>query len=93
MSPTSLSPEVQAWLKLSAQHLLDERPQICVQVLQQQWLLAQRLGDRSAQHAVREQVTALGKRLQSQRSSPHAKALWLALMGLRCSMLMPRLRF
>lgn len=93
MTCASLSPEVQAWLKLSAQHLLDERPQICVQVLQQQWLLAQRLGDRSAQHAVREQVTALGKRLQSQRSSPHAKALWLALMGLRCSMLMPRLRF
>ena len=93
MTATSLSPEVQAWLKLSAQHLLDERPQLCVQVLQQQWLLAQRLGDRSAQYAVREQVTALGKRLQSQRSSPHAKALWLALMGLRCSMLMPRLRF
>lgn len=93
MSPTSLSPEVQAWLKLSAQHLLDERPQICVQSFQQQWLLAQSLGDQSAQHAVREQVTALGKRLQSQRSSPHAKALWLALMGLRCSMLMPRLRF
>lgn len=93
MTSTSLSPEVQAWLKLSAQHLLDERPQICVQSFQQQWLLAQRLGDRSAQHALREQVTALGKRLQSQRSSPHAKALWLALMGLRCSMLMPRLRF
>ena len=93
MTSISLSPEVQAWLKLSAQHLLDERPQICVQSFQQQWLLAQRLGDRSAQHAVREQVTALGKRLQSQRSSPHAKALLLALMGLRCSMLMPRLRF
>ena len=93
MTSTSLSPEVQAWLKLSAQHLLDERPQFYVQSFQQQWLLAQSLGDRSAQHALREQVTALGKRLQSQRSSPHAKALWLALMGLRCSMLMPRLRF
>lgn len=93
MTPTSLSPEVQAWLQLSAQPLLNEHPQICAQSFQQQWLQAQRLGDRSAQHALREQVTALGKRLQSQRSSPHAKALWLALMGLRCSMLMPRLRF
>lgn len=93
MTSTSLSPEVQAWLKLSAQHLLNERPQICVQSFQQQWLLAKSQGDRSAQNALREQVTALGKRLQSQRSSPHAKALWLALMGLRCSMLMPRLRF
>lgn len=93
MTPTSLSPEVQAWLQLSAQHLLNEHSQICAQSFQQQWLQAQRLGDRSAQHALREQVTALGKRLQSQRSSPHAKAFWLALMGLRCSMLMPRLRF
>lgn len=90
MKTTSPSPEAQALLLISAQHLLGEP---CVQQYQQLWLAAQSSGDRAAQQAVRQHVIAAGSQLQTQRSTPQGKALWLALMSLRCSMLMPRLRF
>lgn len=83
------SPEIQAMLAVSVQHLLNEGS---VQQYQRLWLAAQSSGDRAAQQTVRQHVVAAGRRLQAQRTNPQARALWLALMGLRCSMLMPRLR-
>ncbi|QXZ09957.1 hypothetical protein KUF54_01400 [Comamonas sp. Y33R10-2] len=90
MSTAQYSPEIQAMLAISAQHLLNEGR---VQQYQQLWIAAQSSGNRAAQQAVRQHVVAAGRQLQGQRANPQARALWLALMSLRCSMLMPRLRF
>lgn len=90
MNTLQHSPEIQALLSISSRHLLNVS---CVQQYQQLWLAAQSNGDRSAQQAVRQHLVATGRRLQVQRGNPQARALWLALMSLRCSMVMPRLRF
>ena len=90
MNTAQHSREIQALLTISSQHLLNEGS---VQQYQQLWLAAQSSGDRAAQQTVRQHVADAGRLLQSQRANPQARALWLALMSLRCSMLMPRLRF
>ncbi len=93
MSQSRHTPQAQALLNVSSRHLLGEPCQLSVQQYQQLWLSAQSQGDRSAQQVLRQRVVAAGRQLQAQRNNPQTKALWLALMGLRCSMLMPRLRF
>ena len=90
MNTVQHSREIQALLAISSQHLLNEGS---VQQYQQLWLAAQSSGDRAAQQTVRQHVADAGRLLQAQRANPQARALWLALMSLRCSMLMPRLRF
>ena len=90
MNTAQHSLEAQTLLAISSQHLLNEGS---VQQYQQLWLAAQSSGDRAAQRTVRQHVADAGLVLQSQRANPQARALWLALMSLRCSMLMPRLRF
>ena len=90
MNTAQHSLEAQTLLAISSQHLLNEGS---VQQYQQLWLAAQSSGDRAAQQSVRQHVADAGRVLQSQRANPQARALWLALMSLRCSMLMPRLRF
>lgn len=90
MNTAQHSPATQALLAVSAQHLLNEG---CVQQYQQLWQAAQSSGDRAAQQAVRQHVVTAGRQLQGYRNNPQARALWLNLMSLRCSMLMPRLRF
>ena len=90
MNTAQHSREVQTLLAISSQYLLNEG---CVQQYQQLWLAAQRSGDRAAQQTVRQHVADAGRLLQAQRTNPQTRALWLALMSLRCSMLMPRLRF
>ncbi|WP_294259397.1 hypothetical protein [uncultured Comamonas sp.] len=93
MSQPRHTPQAQALLNVSSRHLLGEPCLLSVQQYQQLWRSAQSQGDRRAQQVLRQQVVAAGRQLQAQRSNPQARALWLALMGLRCSMLMPRLRF
>ncbi|WP_427772329.1 hypothetical protein [Comamonas thiooxydans] len=93
MNQSRHTPQAQALLNTSSRHLLGEHCQLSVQQYQQLWLSAQSQGDRKAQQVLRQQVVAAGRQLQTQRGNPQARALWLALMGLRCSMLMPRLRF
>ena len=93
MSQSRHTPQAQALLNVSSRHLLGEPCQLSVQQYQQLWLSAQSQGDRRAQQVLRQRVVAAGRQLQAQRSNPQTRALWLALMGLRCSMLMPRLRF
>ncbi|MEG0044595.1 MAG: hypothetical protein RR729_01370 [Comamonas sp.] len=90
MNTAQHSREIQALLTISSQHLLNEGS---VQQYQQLWLAAQSSGDLAAQQTVRQHVADAGRLLQAQRANPQARALWLALMSLRCSMLMPRLRF
>ena len=90
MNTAQHSHEIQALLTISSQHLLNEGS---VQQYQQLWLAAQSSGDCAAQQTVRQHVADAGRLLQAQRANPQARALWLALMSLRCSMLMPRLRF
>jgi len=93
MNQSRHTPQAQALLNTSSRHLLGQPCQLSVQQYQQLWLSAQSQGDRSAQQVLRQQVVAAGRQLQAQRSNPQARAMWLALMGLRCSMLIPRLRF
>lgn len=93
MNQSRHTPQAQALLNTSSLHLLGEPCQLSVQQYQQLWLSAQSQGDLLAQQVLRQQVVAAGQQLQTQRGNPQARALWLALMGLRCSMLMPRLRF
>ena len=87
------SSEVQSLLKISAEHLLEGDSQINIQQYQQLWQSAQSRGDRAAQRNVREHVVALGRLLQGRRTTPQARKLWQELMSLRCSMVMPRMRF
>ena len=93
MNQSRHTPQAQALLNTSSRHLLGQPCQLSVLQYQQLWLSAQSQGDRSAQQVLRQQVVAANQQLQAQRSNPQARALWLALMGLRCSMLIPRLRF
>lgn len=93
MTPLQHSTEVQSLLQISQLHLLGQDAQAHVQHYQQLWHAAERCGDRAALHRVRQSVVAAGRKLQPLRSDPQVKMLWLALMGLRCSMLMPRMRF
>lgn len=94
MNNANLNPHAAALLEISARHLLNEEDwQTRVQQYRQLWQVAQSSGNRQAQQSIRELVAAAGRQLQARRGDPKAKALCLALMGLRCSMLMPRMRF
>lgn len=94
---TSLSPEAMAMLKISAQHLqvtnLDIALDIDVQNYRQLWQAAQTQGDRQLLRALRQQVTHVGKDLQQRRQTPQNRMLWLDWLSLRCSMVIPRVRF
>ncbi|MDR2299127.1 MAG: hypothetical protein LBE30_12405 [Comamonas sp.] len=94
MNNDHLNQHTAALLEISARHLLgNEDWQTCVQQYQQLWQAARSSGNRQAQQSIRDLVVTVGRQLQARRGDPRAKALWLALMGLRCSMLMPRMRF
>ena len=90
---TSLSPEAMAMLKISAQHLQVTNLDIDVQNYRQLWQAAQTQGDRQLLRALRQQVTHVGKDLQQRRQTPQNRMLWLDWLSLRCSMVIPRVRF
>ena len=92
-SRTSLSPEAMAMLKISAQHLQVTNLDIDVQNYRQLWQAAQTQGDRQLLRALRQQVTHVGKDLQQRRQTPQNRMLWLDWLSLRCSMVIPRVRF
>ncbi|MEX8191954.1 hypothetical protein [Comamonas guangdongensis] len=93
MSSMQHSPEARALLATSARHLLNADMGDSLRHYRQLWQAAQCSGDREAQLSIRAQVVSAGRELQARRTHPQAKALWLALLGLRCSMVMPRMRF
>ena len=93
MKITQYSAAAQNLLAISEGHLLGDQAQVNVQHYQQLWHVAQSRGDRAAQRNVRDHVVAVGRLLQGRRSTPQARKLWQELMGLRCSMVMPRMRF
>ena len=93
MKITQHSTTAQNLQAISESHLLGNQAQVNVQHYQQLWHVAQSRGDRAAQRNVRDHVVAVGRLLQGRRSTPQARKLWLELMGLRCSMVMPRMRF
>ena len=92
-SHLSLSPEAMAMLKISAQHLQVTNLDIDVQNYRQLWQAAQTQGDRQLLRALRQQVTHVGKDLQQRRQTPQNRMLWLDWLSLRCSMVIPRVRF
>lgn len=92
-SHLSLSPEAMAMLKISAQHLQVTNLDIDVQNYRQLWQAAQTQGDRQLLRALRQQVTHVGKDLQQRRQTPQNRMLWLDWLSLRCSMVIPRIRF
>lgn len=92
-SHLSLSPEAMAMLKISAQHLQVTNLDIDVQNYRQLWQAAQTQGDRQLLRALRQQVTHVGKDLQQRRQTPQNRMLWLDWLSLRCSMVIPRMRF
>ena len=92
-SHLSLSPEAMAMLKISAQHLQVTKLDIDVQNYRQLWQAAQTQGDRHLLRALRQQVTHVGKDLQQRRQTPQNRMLWLDWLSLRCSMVIPRVRF
>ena len=80
-------------LELSAQHLLVSDSSDDVQRYRQLWQVAQAQGDRQLLHALREHVIHIGQELQQRRQTRHNRMLWLDWLGLRCSMVIPRMRF
>ena len=80
-------------LNVSTLHLLGHDAQPSITHYLQLWQAAQASGNRQAQQSIRQQVVRAGRLIQARRHSPQARALWLALLQLRCSMVMPRLRF
>ncbi|MEG0557788.1 MAG: hypothetical protein RR473_07170 [Comamonas sp.] len=92
-TPSLQTAHVQAVLTVSAQHLLGPDSQQSIAQYLQLWQAAQASGNRQAQQSIRQQVVSAGRQIQARRCSPQARALWLALLQLRCSMVMPRMRF
>lgn len=86
-------PATQNLLAISAKHLQLEPVATAVEHYHQQWSAAQSSGNRLALQAIRQEVVMAGRRAQAHLSNPGARALWLALLQLRCSMVMPRARF
>ena len=89
----ALSPEVQAMLDISAQYLLGTAHSDEVQHYRQLWQVARLKGDRQSLHALRQQVVSVGQELQRRRQTRQTRLLWLDLLSLRCSMVIPRMRF
>jgi len=93
MSGAQHSPEARALMAVSARHLLNAELGDGLRHYRQLWQAAQCAGDRETQLSIRALVVSAGRELQARRGQPQARALWLALLGLRCSMVMPRMRF
>lgn len=94
MSKSSLqTAHIQALLSISTQHLLGPDSQQSIRQYLDLWQAAQASGNRQVQQSIRQQVVCAGRQIQARRNSPQARALWLALLQLRCSMVMPRMRF
>lgn len=89
----ALSPQVQAMLDISAQYLLGTAHSAEIQRYRQLWLVARSKGDRQSLHALRQQVVAVGRELQRRKQTRQTRLLWLDLLSLRCSMVIPRMRF
>lgn len=89
----ALSPEVQAMLDISAQYLLGTTHSAEIQRYRQLWQVARLKGDRQSLHALRQQVVSVGRELRRRRQTQQTRLLWLDLLSLRCSMVIPRMRF
>ena len=89
----ALSPEAQSMLDNSAQYLLGTAHSAEIQCYRQLWQVARLKGDRQSLHALRQQVVSVGQELQQRRQTRQARLLWLDLLSLRCSMVIPRMRF
>ena len=89
----ALSPAVQAMLDISAQYLLGTAHSAEIQHYRQLWQVARLQGDRQSLHALRQQVISVGRELQRRKQTRQTRMLWLDLLSLRCSMVIPRMRF
>lgn len=89
---STLSPQAQLVIATSAQYLLAHDQQLSVQHYRRLWQSAQLHGDKQTLQSLRQQVVIAGRELQRQRTQ-HNRSLWLDFLSLRCSMVIPRMRF
>lgn len=90
---STLTAQAQAVIDTAALHLLQPESPLSVQHYRQLWQSAQMQGDRHTLHCLRQQVVLAGRELQQRQRTQHSRTLWLELLSLRCSMVIPRMRF